>query len=255
MIPQWNVTALIVGWSMGDTSGVLYRTDQGTPTTSPIIAVALECGIEGKTHRVLVDTGFHDADWVTEHVIASTQSEDEKIENALKNGPGWTPDQVDIVINTHLHYDHCGNNALFRNAAFVTSRTEWEYGLHPTESQAFGYLQELFDYRSVNYLNWQFTEGETEILPGLLVFPTPGHTPGHISVLVNTEDDGVVCIAGDQCNRIRNIRENIINGLFSDPIQAMESFEEIRKRCNSMIPGHDPVVKMFQTKDFPRIRD
>lgn len=253
MIPEWKAMALILGWTSGDMSSQLYNTERGVPTTSPILAVALQAQIDGRTWRVLVDTGFHDAAWVTEHVSPSTQSAEETVEAALKNGPGWTTEQVDIVINTHLHYDHCGNNALFPHAKFVVSRIEWETAFHPCDGQKFAYLPELFGCRAVNYFQWQFVDGQTEILPGLQTFMTPGHTPGHMSVLVNTASDGVVCITGDECNRVRNITENTIGGLFTDADVSLRSFDEIRMRADRIIPGHDPMIKQFQSSGFPRI--
>jgi len=97
---------------------------------------------------------------------------------------GVKPEHVDIVINTHLHFDHCGWNTrilngkaapTFPNARYVVQKKDFEHAKNPTERDRASFLLE-------NYLpleesgQWQLLEGETEIVPGVTVFPVPGHT-------------------------------------------------------------------------------
>lgn len=249
MAPKWKVTTLVLGWIFANEAGVLHGGDPNVPVKGPMISVALDDGV----HKVLVDTGLHSAEWTTANVLPAKQDEDEKAAPALAK-LGWTTDDVDTVINTHLHYDHCGNNSLFKKARFIVSRKEWLHALNPMPHQQIHYLKELFDYNSVNYFDWQFVEGETEIYPGLYVFPTPGHTPGHMSVLVNT-DEGPVCLTGDQCNLVRNLEERRINGIISDYDEAVSSFDEIFARTNRIIPGHDAMIEKYQTGGFPVVKE
>jgi N-acyl homoserine lactone hydrolase len=100
--------------------------------------------IEHPDGRILVDTGL----------IDSTPEIDEQWSPQFD--PDAIPRDVAFVVNTHLHFDHCGGNRLF--------------------------AVEL--------------DGARELAPGVRVLPTPGHTPGHQSVLVDT-DDGLVVVAGD----------------------------------------------------------
>ncbi len=83
---------------------------------------------------------------------------------------------VRMVINSHLHFDHCGNNRLFPGIPLVVQRAEYEDARQP------GYtIPEWIDFPGAD---WRPIDGEAEVLPGIKVIPTPGHTPGHQSVLV-----------------------------------------------------------------------
>ncbi|MCH7583693.1 MAG: N-acyl homoserine lactonase family protein [Acidobacteria bacterium] len=93
---------------------------------------------------------------------------------------------VRMVINSHLHFDHCGNNGLFPGIAHVVQRAEYDQ-VHQE-----GYtISEWVDFRGSE---WELVDGEVEVLPGIRVMPTPGHTPGHQSVVV-THSEGVDVIA------------------------------------------------------------
>jgi glyoxylase-like metal-dependent hydrolase (beta-lactamase superfamily II) len=109
---------------------------------------------------------------------------------------GFKPEDVDFVINTHLHFDHCGGNTLiaeggalaptFPRARYVLQRAEWEDALHPTERDRSGYPQENFlPLESAGRVH--FVEGDAEIVPGVDVVATPGHTRAHQSVRVRSQ--------------------------------------------------------------------
>jgi glyoxylase-like metal-dependent hydrolase (beta-lactamase superfamily II) len=102
-------------------------------------------------------------------------------------GVGLAIGDVRMVINSHLHFDHCGNNRLFPDVPLVAQLTEYENAREP------GYtIPGWVDFPGAN---WEPVDGESEVLPGVTVFPTPGHTPGHQSVAVST-GDVVKVIAG-----------------------------------------------------------
>jgi N-acyl homoserine lactone hydrolase len=126
--------------------------------------------------RVLVDTGL----------IDSTPELDE--EWAPRFDPDTIPREIVCVINTHLHFDHCGGNRLFAGIPIYVQRLERE------AARAEGYtIPEWVDFDGAHYVE---LDGEKELLPRVRVVPTPGHTPGHQSVLVET-DEGLVVVAGD----------------------------------------------------------
>jgi len=132
--------------------------------------------VEHPQGRVLVDTGL----------IDSTPELD--AEWSPRFDPDAIPREVVFVINTHLHFDHCGGNRLFAGTPIYVQRLERE------AARAQDYtIPEWADFEGARYVE---LEGEQEILPGLRVVPTPGHTPGHQSVLVET-DEGLVVVAGD----------------------------------------------------------
>ena len=141
--------------------------------------------IEHPQGRVLVDTGL----------IASTPELDE--DWSPRFDPDAIPRDVTCVINTHLHFDHCGGNRLFAGTPIYVQRRERE------EARAEDYtIPEWVEFEGATYVE---LDGEQELLPGVRVVPTPGHTPGHQSVLVETED-GLVVVAGDVGIHVGGVR-------------------------------------------------
>jgi N-acyl homoserine lactone hydrolase len=132
--------------------------------------------IEHPEGRVLVDTGL----------IDSTTELDE--EWSPQFDPDAIPRDVVLVINTHLHFDHCGGNRLFAGTPIYVQRLERQVAREEDYT-----IPEWAEFEGATYVE---LEGEQEILPGIRVVPTPGHTPGHQSVLVETED-GLVVVGGD----------------------------------------------------------
>ena len=128
--------------------------------------------IEHADGVVLVDTGM----------IDSTPELDE--EGAPVPMPENIPRDVVCVINTHLHFDHCGGNRLFPGVPIHVQRLELQAPYDPPE---------WVDFPGATYVEH---DGEAEVLPGIRLLPTPGHTNGHQSVLVDTPD-GLVVIGGD----------------------------------------------------------
>jgi N-acyl homoserine lactone hydrolase len=132
--------------------------------------------IEHPEGRVLVDTGM----------IDSTPELD--AEWGIRFDASLIPRDVACVINTHLHFDHCGGNRLFAGAPIHVQRVERE------AARAEGYtIADWVEFEGATYVEH---DGDAEIVSGVRVLPTPGHTPGHQSVLVDS-DDGLVVLAGD----------------------------------------------------------
>jgi N-acyl homoserine lactone hydrolase len=103
-------------------------------------------------------------------------------------GLDMSPADISLVINTHLHFDHCGQNAVFKHAAFHVQRAERARARR--ESQQ---LADWFDFAGARF---ELLDGDTEIVPGLSVIATPGHTVGHQSVVVRGAD-GEDLLIGD----------------------------------------------------------
>jgi N-acyl homoserine lactone hydrolase len=87
-----------------------------------------------------------------------------------------SPADIGLVINTHLHFDHCGQNAVFKHAPFYVQRTELDRARRESPE-----LRDWFDFAGARF---ELLDGDAEILPGLEVITTPGHTAGHQCVLV-----------------------------------------------------------------------
>ncbi len=132
---------------------------------------------------VLLDTGIGTADEETE---AWYRPRRVPLQQALETH-GWTLDDVSLVVNCHLHFDHCGGNPLLAGRRVVAQRTEL------ATARAGDYTNTaLVDYPGVVY---EELDGEAELLPGVHCLPTPGHVDGHQSLVVVC-DDGSIVLAG-----------------------------------------------------------
>ena len=129
--------------------------------------------------------------------------------------------EIDLVINTHLHGDHIGNNALFSKAKFIAHKKEFPAKLK----------------------NVEVISGEYELNKNIKLIETPGHTPGCISgVIVNPEDNRTYVISGDALPLKDNYLEWVPPGINYNPKIALESMKKIVDIADIIIPGHD---KMF----------
>jgi glyoxylase-like metal-dependent hydrolase (beta-lactamase superfamily II) len=94
---------------------------------------------------------------------------------------------VRLVINSHLHFDHCGNNMLFAGVPIFVQATEYQAARQPNYT-----IPEWVDFEGAEYA---VVDGDTLVARGVRIVSTPGHTPGHQSVVVDTKD-GIVALAG-----------------------------------------------------------
>src|ERR1700690_3388746 len=127
------------------------------------------------TGAVLVDTGVGGPEeWLTDW-----RGGNRSVADALAD-LDMTPADIGLVINTHLHFDHCGQNAVFKHAPFYVQRAELDRARRESPD-----LSEWFDFMGARF---ELLDGDAEILPGLSVIATPGHTAGHQSVAVTAAD-------------------------------------------------------------------
>ena len=101
---------------------------------------------------------------------------------------GLDPADISAIVNSHLHFDHAGGNHEFPGVPIYVQKAELEAAAEPD----YTFPKFAFDFPDANL---QVIDGEHELRPGVRIVPTPGHTPGHQSLLLET-DDGVVMLAG-----------------------------------------------------------
>jgi N-acyl homoserine lactone hydrolase len=112
---------------------------------------------------------------------------------------GMSPADIGLVINTHLHFDHCGQNAVFAHAPVYVQRAE----LARAQREA----PRLCDWLGFMNASFELLDGDAEILPGVSVITTPGHTAGHQSVVVRAADGSADLLTGDAAYTPRQYRE------------------------------------------------
>jgi glyoxylase-like metal-dependent hydrolase (beta-lactamase superfamily II) len=151
---------------------VVYPAWHPNDGVGPVYAFAVTTS-EG---TILVDTGIGPANATIDAIYRPTRY---NLEGALRLA-GIAPASVVAVVNSHLHFDHCGNNAAFPGIPTWVQAVELEAAKAPRYT-----IPEFFEAPGVRY---QPIDGPAEVVPGVRIVATPGHTAGHQSVLVETAD-------------------------------------------------------------------
>lgn len=163
--------------------GTFVRPAEETGTGSPRVEIVIGYVARTPAGVLLLDTGMGGADEETEAWYRPRRI---PIGQALAK-VGLAPEDIDIVVNCHLHFDHIGANPAFARRPIHCQRRELDAAHEP------GYtFPELVDFAGARY---EMLDGEAQLAPGVHVVPTPGHVDGHQSVVLEC-DDGTVILAG-----------------------------------------------------------
>lgn len=200
--------------------------------------------IEGSQLKILVDAGAT-ASMYEEKGIPETDLI--SVEDGLSRF-GLKPTDIDVVIITHLHFDHIALGYLYKNAKFIVQKKEVNYARHPHPVDARYNDSKLF-----NDLNLEIIDGEKEIATGITVFTTPGHTPGGQSVEISTLRGKAVIPALCYLDNFEQSEEMKNRGwevtppsIHHDSSEAYDSLIKIKNRADIILPLHDPI---FITKE------
>ena len=196
------------------TYGFALNTDQGSfgYSTNSLLRVG--------NHNILIDTGPSSR---RAFLYKALQARD------------LTPDDIDIIILTHMHWDHCQNTDLFKNARVVVNPTEIDYARNPNPwdlAVAAG-MADLMRNMKIDVVS----EGDT-IVDGVSVLETPGHTKGHMSVLAEVDGEKVL-LAGDAMPESGTVARGMPYNIFWDLEDAKESVEKMVASSRVFYPGHD----------------
>ncbi len=189
--------------------------------------------IRGGSEKVLVDTSFEEKDYPEDPESPMIKM---KIDKALSS-IGVRPDDIDLVINTHLHTDHFGNNELFKNASFIIQSDEIAAALAPapwfpfySRAQSTHLLKVLDRVETIN--------GDIEVSRGISLIKLGGHTPGSQAVLIGGNSDKVA-IAGDVIPTFFNLETSWPTGNFWDLETVMASMNRLKASSRIILPSHD----------------
>jgi glyoxylase-like metal-dependent hydrolase (beta-lactamase superfamily II) len=207
------------------------------------IALGMRCLlIEHDVGPVLVDTGLGNKEPAKFHELYGVENAGTEgrtlLEDALR-AVGVRPEEVRLVINTHLHFDHAGGNTFrdaegtvrpaFPNARYVVQRGEYHFATHTTERTAASYLAPNF----VPLMEAGIVDevvGTAELAAGLSVLPTPGHTPFHQSVLLESDGEAL-CFLGDVVPTAAHLPLPWIMGYDVEPLVTLESKRWLLRRA------------------------
>lgn len=155
---------------------------------------------------------------------------------------GLSPEDVKLVVYTHLHHDHCGGARLFPHARHVVQRSEYRWAQTPDHYTQHIYLQSDFGHPEIE---WFLVDGDTVLLPGIHLMHTPGHSPGHQSVaLWGVPDLGTVFLAGDAIYMRDSVRLDNPPSIVTNVAEAMASMHRLTALAEvhdaMLLTGHDP---------------
>jgi glyoxylase-like metal-dependent hydrolase (beta-lactamase superfamily II) len=212
------------------------------PITVPFLMFYVEAG----HRRILVDTGVGAPDDTLAHHHPMRQSPDQRPLVALAR-LGVRPEDIDVVVNTHLHWDHCYNNHLFPQATIYAQRAELQYAIAPLPLHRWAY--DTLEYETGQvvlppFLRARLTlvEGDFEVAPGVSVLFTPGHTLGSQSVVVQGRKTYV--LAGDNVPLYENLPGRFTphftpNGIHVNLEDYYRSWNRLARLGGEILPSHD----------------
>lgn len=219
-----------------DNSDVFWHVDPGNPVRFPVYSVL----VEHSDGLILFDTGFD-----LEHTnkvlpFELPEQTSEQTIPAQLSLCGFKPDDVDIVINSHFHFDHVGGNKHLTKAKVLVHMEELRHAKVPEPFEKLGYSDLSFDHADTKY---QPISGDYEVAPGVHLLETPGHTVGHYSMLVEMEHERSMLFAGDAAYTHRTLSDEIIAGFHIDPTASVESIRRLnyvsRVKGADVYPSHE----------------
>lgn len=156
---------------------------------------------------------------------------------------GFRPGDVDVVVLSHLHFDHVSGLELFPDATAIVQEDEYQFATSPPPYQADAYVQSDF----AGHKTWERLRGEHDLFGDgqLRLIPTPGHTRGHQSLMVEL-DEQPVFLLGDATYRLSKMRERLLPSLLWSPDAMIESWELIE----SLEREHNPVLLYSHDDEF-----
>jgi len=198
--------------------------------------------IEHEIGLVLIDTGAGNKENDKFYDIYGIENRGTPGPTRLEDGLrqlGVGVDDITLVINSHLHFDHAGGNTTrdangmivptFPNARYVVQKGEYEYAAHTNERTAGSYFPHNF-VPVQEAGRFDFVDGEREIIAGIRAIPTPGHTPHHHGLLIESEGERAFYIA-DLVPTAAHLPLPWIMGYDVEPLVTLETKRHTLKRA------------------------
>lgn len=241
----YKITPLLLSKLLSEKGPMTYLSYVGQPIIRPYVFWHIRAG----DRNVLVDSAIEAEDYRNLHPAFRKMPFQavQTFAQALAR-VGCTADDIDIVIQTHLHMDHVYNTPRCKNAVVYCQEEEIGFAQNPHPLQEIMYPRGI-----IGQIHFELVRGAKAILPGIAVLPVPGHTPGCQAVIIDTEK-GKAVISG-----FCSIRENffppadvkttvspfatypvIAPGIHTDVIQGYESVLKVKEIADIIIPLHDP---------------
>ena len=204
--------------------------------------------IEGPEKKIIVDTGTNsdtckEAEEITETYGCRQywyHTPEQDVRSQLISY-GISPEDIDIVILTHLHLDHIGNVSIFPNARFIVQRKELSWFMTPPIASTF-YFKELRHYIFDVFDQVECIDGDMKLDNGIELVLVGGHTPGSMVIMVETKL-GKVGLVGDHFYNYVNMDYDWAPGAYWDLEGWFLASKKIKQMADIVIPNHDYYFK------------
>ncbi len=236
----FTIHPIVMGTKVFDKGMMTYQHAYGEPLTIPIYCWYLE----GGNKTILVDTGEM-SPLVSADREAAIGGKIYTFETGLAR---WhlKPEEIDIIVHTHLHNDHCENDYKCSNAEIYVHALELE-SIHAPHPLDFRYLEDYIEDVEENGQIHPIT-ADGEIVPGIRVMHTPAHTRGGLTILVETEIGTAAitgfCVIQENFSPPKEVRamelEVIPPGTAVNPAAAYDIMLQVRAAADIIIPLHEP---------------
>lgn len=248
---KWKIHPIVLGTKVFDQGMMTYQHAYGRPYTIPIYAWYLESADDENAPKILVDTG--------EMSPVRSEEREKAIGGRIYTFAeglarfGLSPEDIDIVIHTHLHNDHCENDAACVNAVFYVHAKELER-IHDPHPLDYRYNEEFIeDVEEAGKIT--VVTGDQDILPGISVVHTPAHTDGGLTVLVETEQGKAAitgfCVIDENLNPPKSVTamemEVIPPGTNINPYLAYDQMLRVKAMADILLPLHEPKFAAIKT--------
>ncbi len=237
--------AFFGGYEIADKSMLTLGRDIGVKVKIPFQYFM----IEHPKGRVLFDTGMNPAAIDNPHLYSPTAQFGSQVspdDLAVRHlaALGLKPEQIDIVVNSHLHYDHAGGNCQFSFAQFFVQFDEMQSAMYPEPWSglvAENYTRQDFDLP----LRYELLDGDYDLFGDSTVrlIRTPGHSRGHQSLVLRLPNSGTIILAQDAVYLRENLEKSILATTCFDQRAMIASYRRLRDLVRlenaQLIPGHD----------------
>ncbi len=246
-MPQYTIHPIVVGTKLFDQSMMTYQYGQGKPYTIPIYCWYLE----GGERTVLVDTGEMNPIRSADRE-AAIGGKIYTFEQGLDRW-GLKPEDIEVVIHTHLHNDHCENDYKCTRAKIYVHERELTQ-IHNPHPLDFRYLEDYISEVEENAQIHVVTK-DGPILPGIELIHTPAHTPGGLSVAVTTPKGKAIitgCCTIDQNyfppKEITAMEMEVIPpGTHVNAYESYDILMKLKAMADILIPLHEPRFAAIDT--------
>lgn len=244
-IGDFELTAVNDGTYVGDGGaffGVVPKTLwQRKVPADDLNRITVSCNsvvVRTGKHNVLIETGTGNK--LSEKMKSFFLPQQKLLENLHR--AGIAPEDIDVVINSHLHFDHCGWNTVYRNgiavptfpkAKYYAPKGEWEHGSLQLERDRVSYISDNYD-PLIRSGQMTLLEGDHEILPGISVAVRPGHTR-HMWAIFLRSAGKTACYISDLIPTTWHLEPTWVMAYDLFPL---ETIENRKKYYAEAIPGH-----------------